>query len=121
MNSNQDWAPVVWKKNAPKATSDAIQRGYNVSALHKISDTVRAQRKLNNEELPPIKRISRSFSRAMQEARLKNKMTQKQLAQHPKINVKPSVINQYESGKAMPDQKIMTNIKTVLGIKGKFR
>ena len=45
MNSNQDWAPVVWKKNTPKATSDAIQRGYNGSALHKIWD--KAQKTLD--------------------------------------------------------------------------
>ena len=41
-------------------------------------------------------------------------MTQKDLAQ--KINVKPAVINEYESGKAIPNPKTLNNIKKILGI-----
>ena len=41
-------------------------------------------------------------------------MTQKELAQ--KINVKPAVINEYESGKAIPNPKTLNNIKKILGI-----
>jgi putative transcription factor len=39
-------------------------------------------------------------------------MTQKELAQ--KINVKPAIINDYESGKAVPDSKIINKIKKIL-------
>ena len=42
-------------------------------------------------------------------------MTQKDLA--TKVNEKPSVINDYESGRAVPDQKVLSKLERALGVK----
>ena len=49
------------------------------------------------------------------QGRLAKKLTQAQLAQQ--INEKPQIIQEYESGKAMPDQKIMSKMERILGVK----
>lgn len=43
------------------------------------------------------------------------KLTQKDLA--TKINEKPQVIGEYESGKSVPNQQILAKMERVLGIK----
>ena len=60
------------------------------------------------------KKVDENFSVKMKNSRNNKKMTQKELAQ--KINVKTAVINDYESGKAIPNPKTLNNIKRILGI-----
>ena len=43
------------------------------------------------------------------------KMTQKELA--TKINEKPQVVGEYESGKAVPNGQIIVKMERVLGVK----
>ena len=52
---------------------------------------------------------------AMQTARMELKLSQKDVAQ--KINEKPSVLQDYESGKAVPNPQILGKLERVLGIK----
>lgn len=42
-------------------------------------------------------------------------MTQKDLA--TKVNEKPSVINDYESGRAVPNQQVLAKLERALGVK----
>ena len=49
------------------------------------------------------------------QGRLAKKMTQAQLAQQ--INERPQVIQEYESGKAIPNQQILAKLERVLGVK----
>ncbi|KAJ3043447.1 multiprotein-bridging factor 1 [Rhizophlyctis rosea] len=42
-------------------------------------------------------------------------MTQKDLA--TKINEKPSVVNDYESGRAQPNQQVLGKMERALGVK----
>ncbi|KAG1346732.1 putative Multiprotein-bridging factor 1a [Cocos nucifera] len=49
------------------------------------------------------------------QARVDKKLTQAQLAQL--INEKPQVIQEYESGKAIPNQQVITKLERVLGVK----
>ena len=58
-------------------------------------------------------KVDKSFSKALQQARLAKKMNQKDLA--TKINEKPAVINQYESGKAIPNPQIIQKLSRALG------
>jgi ribosome-binding protein aMBF1 (putative translation factor) len=53
----------------------------------------------------------------MSKARLAKEpsMTQKDLA--TKVNEKPSVINDYESGRAVPNQQVLSKIERALGVK----
>lgn len=51
----------------------------------------------------------------MSQARLALEMTQKDIAQ--KVNEKPSVIQDYESGKAIPNPQILGKLERVLKVK----
>lgn len=51
----------------------------------------------------------------MQNARAELKLTQKDVAQ--KINEKPSVLQDYESGKAIPNPQILGKLERALGVK----
>lgn len=67
-----------------------------------------------NEVAPPPK-ISLTVGRAMQQARMEKGLSQKDCAQ--KINEKPSVLQDYESGKAIPNTQILSKLERVLGVK----
>ncbi|KAF7311621.1 MBF1-domain-containing protein [Mycena kentingensis (nom. inval.)] len=68
----------------------------------------------DNEVAPPAK-VNASVGRAMQDARLELKLSQKDVAQ--KINEKPSVLQDYESGKAIPNPQILGKLERALGVK----
>jgi putative transcription factor len=53
--------------------------------------------------------------KAIMQGRLAKKMTQAQVAQM--INEKPQIIQEYESGKAMPNQQILSKLERILGVK----
>lgn len=51
----------------------------------------------------------------MMDARLDKKYSQKDVAL--KINEKPTVLQEYESGKAIPNPQILAKLERVLGVK----
>jgi putative transcription factor len=55
-----------------------------------------------------------SLSRAISQARLARKMTQKELA--TAINERPQVISEYENGSALPNPNILSKLDRALGI-----
>merc|ERR1712060_616051 len=59
--------------------------------------------------------VSHDFKMALQQARLAKKMSQAQLA--TAINEKQSVINEYESGKAIPNGAIINKLNRALGVR----
>ncbi|KAK0544034.1 multiprotein-bridging factor 1 [Tilletia horrida] len=67
-----------------------------------------------NEVAPPPK-VAPSVGRAIQQARQDKEMTQKDLG--TKINEKPQVIAEYESGKAVPNAQILSKMERALGVK----
>lgn len=69
----------------------------------------------NADEAEKIETVSLSLSQKIQQGRVAKGMKQKDLA--TKINVKPQVIGDYESGRAVPDNKILGKIERALGIK----
>ena len=60
------------------------------------------------------KKISSDISKKILQNRNSKNLTQKQLAQL--INVKPSVKNDYESGKAIPNPSILNKLKKIIDI-----
>merc|ERR1712113_1017583 len=60
-------------------------------------------------------KIGKNFSVALQQARLKKGWKQQQLAQQ--LNVRQTVINQYESGKAVPNSQLIAKMNRILGVK----
>jgi DNA-binding XRE family transcriptional regulator len=61
-----------------------------------------------------VARVDRSFSVALQQARLGKGLSQKELA--TRICEKPQVINEYESGKAIPNPNIINKLDRALGV-----
>ena len=60
-------------------------------------------------------KVDKSLSKAIQQARMAKKMTQKDLA--TAINEKPQIIGEYENGKAIPNGQIIAKIERKLGCK----
>ena len=68
-----------------------------------------------HNEVHKIEKVSMDFRKEMQKARCAKNMTQKQLAQ--KLNLKQTIIANYEQGKAVPNNYIITKIERALGVK----
>ncbi|KAA8526277.1 hypothetical protein F0562_008520 [Nyssa sinensis] len=60
-------------------------------------------------------RVPTELKKNIMQARMNKKLTQGQLAQI--INEKPQIIQEYESGKAIPNQQIIVKPERALGVK----
>merc|ERR1712012_81645 len=72
-------------------------------------------RKLEKREELKHAKVDRSLSKAIMQARMAKKMTQKELA--TAINEKPQVVAEYENGKAIPNGQIIVKIERKLACK----
>lgn len=100
--NHQDWDTVVLNKK-PKST--------NIKKNNSSANTV-----INNDDEPEKQNfISLSNSRTIQQARNDEGFSQKQLAN--KLNVEQKLIQLYECGKVVPDNKIMIKLEKILKIK----
>jgi putative transcription factor len=125
--SHQDWNEVVWNKRAPtganakdpKVVNEARRRGDAIEVAAKKSATN------TNHSIPGSKfdtdegdyrhaHVSHEFKKELQKARMAKGLTQVQLA--AAICEQKSVINDYESGKAIPDGKIIQKLNRFFGI-----
>jgi len=124
--NDQDWKPVVIRKN--NTGKPKTEQGI---AAAREQGTLETQKKFlagsNKAHAPPTNaqkldaetedfkhvRVTLEFKLALQKARTAKKMTQAQLAQA--VNVKQSVINEYESGKAIPDPALISKLNRALG------
>ena len=59
--------------------------------------------------------VSKDLRLAIQKGRTAKGLTQKQLA--TQLNMQPAVINEYESGKAVPNNAVIAKIEKALGCK----
>lgn len=59
--------------------------------------------------------VSMDFGRTLQQARMAKEMTQKELA--TKINEKPQIVNDYEAGRAIPNQTVINKLERAVGVK----
>lgn len=104
--SHQDWKQVIIRKK----TSPGYQKN-TLTRNSKLSNNTNSE--LIDDENPiSKKKIDRNISKNIQSARTTQKMTRKQLAQ--KINIKESVIADYENGKAIPKPEILNKIEKIL-------
>jgi putative transcription factor len=72
-------------------------------------------RELDSENPPPPEKMKVSTQICIQKARQATKMTQKEVA--IKMNIQASVINDYESGKAIPNRQVLIKLGQILGVK----
>ena len=89
------------------STERKFGAGGNASAH---TATVNARKIEESDELKHAK-VDKSLSKAIMQARMAKKMTQKDLA--TKINEKPQVVGEYESGKAIPNGQIIVKVSGV--------
>ncbi|CCK72155.1 multiprotein-bridging factor 1 KNAG_0J00720 [Huiozyma naganishii CBS 8797] len=61
------------------------------------------------------KRVEASVGKAIAQARAAKQLSQKELA--TKINEKPTVINDYEAARAIPNQQVLGKLERALGVK----
>ncbi|ETO11957.1 multiprotein bridging factor type 1 [Reticulomyxa filosa] len=62
-----------------------------------------------------VQSVGLSFGKSLQQARQKKGWDQKTLAQH--LNVKASIIGDYENGRAKPDSQLISRMNRILGCK----
>eukprot|EP00930_Biecheleria_cincta_P101901 TRINITY_DN93552_c0_g1_i1.p1 TRINITY_DN93552_c0_g1~~TRINITY_DN93552_c0_g1_i1.p1 ORF type:complete len:146 (-),score=27.55 TRINITY_DN93552_c0_g1_i1:68-505(-) len=129
---SNDWSPVVWQKSGPKGK--AAKSASEVNAARRSGAAVDTDKKFgaggnqsSHSVVPNSKKldengetfrhatVSHEFKQALQQARLAKKMTQAALA--TAICEKGSVINEYESGKAIPNGAIINKLNKALGVR----
>lgn len=128
--SDFDKVTVLQKRHAKasdlkskQAINNAMKNGIPIettkkfnAATNKHAPTNLNAVKLENEtEEFHHTRVGMDVSKLIQSQRQKLGLTQKDLA--TKICEKPQIVNEYESGKALPNQQILSKMERVLGIK----
>ncbi|KAI0057133.1 MBF1-domain-containing protein [Artomyces pyxidatus] len=106
-------APSDLNAGAVVATDKKVTGGANKA--HQGTDHQRIAKLDRENEVAPPSKIAPSVGRAMQTARMELKLSQKDLAQ--KVNEKPSIMQDYESGKAIPNPQILGKLERALGVK----
>lgn len=101
------------RAGAVVATEKKVSGGANKA--HQGTDHQRIVKLDRENEVAPPAKVAPSVGRAMQTARMELKLSQKEVAQ--KINEKPSVLQDYESGKAIPNAQILSKLERTLGVK----
>jgi len=97
---HQDWHNIIIKRNTPKEIKTGGKKGPGNSLDQVDKDEFK------------LKKVNKDFSSQIKTHRNSKGLTQKELAQ--KINVKQNVINDYESGKAIPNPSIINKLKRIL-------
>jgi putative transcription factor len=110
--NSQDWGQVKWTKQQNKKTLVASGGAVETTKRTKNMD---AMHKLENSEETAHKTVSFEMKRKIQKARMEKKMTQKQLALA--LQVKPQIVNDYETGRAIPDSNLINKMQRILGTK----
>ncbi|XP_028761787.1 multiprotein-bridging factor 1b-like isoform X2 [Neltuma alba] len=124
----QDWEPVMIRKKAPtaaarkdeKAVNAARRAGaevetvkkYNAGSNKPASSTTSLNTKKLDEDTENLahEHVPTELKKAIMKARMEKKLSQAQLAQ-------PQVIQEYESGKAIPNQQIISKLERALDAK----
>jgi len=118
--TEQDWEPLVLRKNQVKSKLDK----QNALRTGKVETKVKNSNKDHNTEMRKLEEdmdnlkvetVNKSISKAIMEARMKLNLKQKDVAN--KINVQPQVVQQYENGKAKPDIAVLRKLERVLKCK----
>jgi len=129
---SEDWDKVTVLHKRPtkaselkskQAINQAMKTGvpiettkkFNAATNKHVGPTVNAAKLDAETEEFHHDRVSMDVCKLISTQRAKVGLTQKELA--TKINEKPQIINEYESGKAIPNQQILGKLERVLGIK----
>ena len=115
-----DWEPVTLKKSlGTKKSSLGTAKAAGGGATEARSGAARSHSahlaKLeDSDDVYKHKTVSIELKKAITQARMAKKMTQKQLANA--INERAEVIQEYENGKAIPNPQVLNKLDRALGI-----
>ncbi|KAH9857823.1 ylMBF1 [Lenzites betulinus] len=101
------------RAGAVVGTDKKVTGGSNKA--HQGTDHQRIAKLDRENEVAPPPKIAPSVGKAIQQARAEKQLSQKDCAQ--KINEKTSVLQDYESGKAIPNAQILAKLERILGVK----
>ncbi|KAK2981350.1 hypothetical protein RJ640_013141 [Escallonia rubra] len=103
---SQDWEPVVMRKKAPTAAARKDEKAVNAAPNAGVNKAASSGTSLNTRKLDDenenLSRVGVLFKLGIV---LKI------------INEKPQIIQEYESGKAIPNQQIISKLERALGAK----
>lgn len=99
---NPDWTPLTISKDKKP------NKPVHISHSNEF-------KKLENNEIPTKNKLGIDEGKKIQQARMSKGWTQQDLAL--KLNVRPNIVQQYETGNTVPDRFILNKINRVLGIK----
>jgi len=126
----QDWQTVTINKRPQKATGTKEQQANKVrqqggevlsekrfAAGNNTNKPIQMNTRKLDEDMETLKHktVGTDVRRALMQGRQAKGMNQKELAQA--INEKPQVVTEYESGKAIPQDKVLAKMERALGIK----
>jgi ribosome-binding protein aMBF1 (putative translation factor) len=97
----QDWEPVVLKKSDTDKERDIMK--------------INKETQPKNKDSVVLKEPSLDFQKALQQARMANKMSQKDLALKLGMNLNTMV--NYEKGKEIPTNLIISKLEKILNTK----
>ena len=115
--SQQDWTPVILKKNANQVKEMNKHKNGDKVGGYKQSTTstgMNARTLDDHSDAGTHKKVSLSVGKLIQQQRLKLGLSQDALAKQ--LNVNKSVIAQYESAKAIPNNHFMNLLENKLKI-----
>ncbi|QPG72792.1 multiprotein-bridging factor 1 [Brettanomyces nanus] len=93
----------------------SVEKKYNAGNLRGDPEGQRLTRVDRSDDIVVPKKLDADVGKVIQQARQEKKWTQKDLAQ--RINEKPTIVNEYESGKGIPNQQVLGKMERALGIK----
>ena len=113
----QDLEPLIIRGKNAMIEKKLRQEGKTESKVkNNNNETVHKMRKLDQDtNIGKIDKINSKISKAITDGRTAKKMNRKQLALAIQENVK--VVEEYETGKAKPNIKIINKFQKALGIK----
>lgn len=116
-------APRAAESRSSKAINTAMRSGAGIETTKKYGGGGNRQHigsrdtsaVCRDTEETKIETVSLDVGKIIQQGRLAKNLTQKDLA--TKINEKPQVINDYEAGRAIPNNQILSKIERIVGLK----
>ena len=114
---HQDWKQVILRNpNAPSKKEAEKKKLIKKPVQHNSNNLSGGVsfKKLDGDDVQKLEKVSKNDVQKIQQARLAQKMSQKDLAN--RLNVKQTVINELESGKMNKNNQFVSKVKKVLRI-----
>ena len=111
---HQDWKQVILRNPNAQLRKEAEKKNVVKKPIQNNLSGGVSFKKLDSDEVQKFEKVSKIDVQKIQQARLAQKMSQKDLAN--RLNVKQTVINELESGKMKKNNQFVSKVKKVLRI-----